>query len=287
MILREAFPDWTTNTIFDHIQNPPWPSNATASLNLEYFGNRSGGKIVSPLVDYLCDGQPLTTPKIAMLATDISNMFKANWTKQYATLSAQYNPIQNYDMTETLSNDVKTVEYGHTNIRTDDLTHTRTDDLTHTQTDDLTITRTDDLTHTKNGTETQTPDLTDSTDNAVYGFNSSDAVPTGQQQRTSTGTNETEYDLTDTDSGTVTTTDSGTVTNTDEGTVTNTEEGTVTDAESGTDTHRHSYTLTRSGNIGVTTSQQMIEAERDLWMWNFFRDVVFPDVDKVLTIKIY
>lgn len=45
--------------------------------------------------------------------------------------------------------------------------------------------------------------------------------------------------------------------------------------------------LTRRGNVGVTTSQQMVEAERNLWNWNFFFDVVFPDVDKLLCSMIY
>lgn len=47
------------------------------------------------------------------------------------------------------------------------------------------------------------------------------------------------------------------------------------------------HTLTRSGNIGVTTSQQLIESERNLYLWNFFYKVVFPSVDKVLTIATY
>ena len=49
----------------------------------------------------------------------------------------------------------------------------------------------------------------------------------------------------------------------------------------------YNSTLKRSGNIGVTTSQQMIESERELWLWNFFRDIVFPDVAKALTISLY
>ena len=51
-----------------------------------------------------------------------------------------------------------------------------------------------------------------------------------------------------------------------------------------TDTERN---LTRSGNIGVTTSQQMIQSERELYIWNFFLDVVFPDLDKIFTLKCY
>ena len=63
--------------------------------------------------------------------------------------------------------------------------------------------------------------------------------------------------------------------------------GMQTNAESGTNTTTRNYRLTRSGNIGVTTSQQMIEQERNVWIWNFFREIVFPAVDRVLTIPIY
>ena len=44
--------------------------------------------------------------------------------------------------------------------------------------------------------------------------------------------------------------------------------------------------LTRSGNIGVTTSAQMIEENIQLWIWKFF-DSVFKDIDRVLTIGVY
>lgn len=44
--------------------------------------------------------------------------------------------------------------------------------------------------------------------------------------------------------------------------------------------------LTRSGNVGVTTSAQMIEENIRLWAWNFF-DSVFKDIDRVLTIGVY
>ena len=44
--------------------------------------------------------------------------------------------------------------------------------------------------------------------------------------------------------------------------------------------------LERSGNIGVTTSQQMLESEINLWQWNFY-DQVFADIDKVLALEIY
>ena len=51
---------------------------------------------------------------------------------------------------------------------------------------------------------------------------------------------------------------------------------------SGTDTER----TTRTGNIGTTTSQQMIESSLQLWKWNFFYDI-FRDVDSIFTITTY
>ena len=45
-------------------------------------------------------------------------------------------------------------------------------------------------------------------------------------------------------------------------------------------------TLSRHGNIGVTTSQQMINSEIELWQWDFFSGV-FKDIDKILTIHTY
>ena len=53
-----------------------------------------------------------------------------------------------------------------------------------------------------------------------------------------------------------------------------------------TDTIEHDTTLTRSGNIGVTTSQQMIESERKLWDYNIFK-TIYEDVDSILTLSIY
>lgn len=45
-------------------------------------------------------------------------------------------------------------------------------------------------------------------------------------------------------------------------------------------------TTNRSGNIGVTTTQAMLTAEREVWRWNFF-DQVFKDIDSVLALPFY
>lgn len=259
MKLNDAFENWEVDGgIFHFLQslNVPWKSsNYANSLDRLYHGNHSGRKLVSPLVYDKADGEPLTQADRTALANSIFNVFRKSWEKLYATLSEQYDPISNYDMTETLTNDTTTDKHGKITTRTDNLKHTKTG--TETETPDT--------------TETETPDLTTENDNSIYGFNSVDAVPTGEQStkqtgtntRKKTGTDEVEYDTTDEDTGT------------------------QKFADTGTDTRTRNYTLKRSGNIGVTTSQQMLQSERDLWQWSFFYDVVFPDLDRVLTIPIY
>ena len=44
--------------------------------------------------------------------------------------------------------------------------------------------------------------------------------------------------------------------------------------------------LTRSGNIGATTSQQMLESELQLRKYNFYEEL-FKDVNSVVTLSIY
>lgn len=190
----------------------PWAEDDIALfLDGEYYGNVSGDKPISPLLVKLVEGATMTDLEKAFVAATIVSLCLPNWMKEWATLSATYNPIENYSMTEEMTDDETVSEYGKV--------HTREDNLK------------------------------DTSKTAIYGFNSTDPSDTGAGETSRTGV--------------------------------------VTDRDSGEDTHTRNYTLTRSGNIGVTTSQQMLQSERDLWKWNFFRDVVFPDVDRVLTLRIY
>ena len=45
-------------------------------------------------------------------------------------------------------------------------------------------------------------------------------------------------------------------------------------------------TLTRKGNIGVTTTQQMITQEIELRKHDFYR-IIYSDIDSILCLKIY
>ena len=307
--IKEVFPTWKTDgAIFAELATRavPWAASFSAiAVGLDYYGNFSGNKIISSLVENILpsDGA-LTSAEITILTDIIMGLYATKWGKLWATMLLEYNPLENYNMVETMIDDETVTEYGKTNTRTDNLERQRTDNLSsqrtdnlqHQRTDNLSSQRTDNLTHEKDGTETETPNTTTQDDNSVYGFNSVDAVPSDSRTIENTGTNQKEYDLTERDTGTQTQLNTGTQTEADTGTQTQLNTGTQTEADTGTqtsedsgsDTSTRNYRLTRSGNIGVTTSQQMLESERELWrVWNFFRGIVYPDIDRVLTIEIY
>lgn len=128
-----------------------------------------------------------------------------------------------------------------------------------------TLTRTDNLTSRRAGTDRNDPDITETEAGNIYGFNTSaaDGVPADKTTRTRTGSDVNTVDISTIDSGS------------------------QTHADGGSDREEHSYTLTRTGNIGTVTAQDMIEQERKILLWDYFYQVVFPDINRVLTIQIY
>lgn len=51
-------------------------------------------------------------------------------------------------------------------------------------------------------------------------------------------------------------------------------------------THTGTETLTRSGNIGVTTSQQMLESEFKVRQYDFYK-MMYNDIDSILCLSVY
>lgn len=386
----------------------PWGSDATLAgkLDLMYLYNHSGDRFVSPVLD-LPDNE-LTTAHKDQVIDAVWSINKVNWEKLWEVLTAEYDPIQNYSMTEMhtgTDTDLDTpTNWQKTNVKTPNqwkttIDHKASQDYKETETqtptdwetetvhsntnyhetetktptdwetetvhsatnyhetetktptdwereivhsnDQYTETNTDTPTNWTKTTESDKADNISETGTSVYGFNSSEAVPsaktkteldskteetqrgtyertkeiTGSQTDTETQTGTFETDLTVTGSKTDTETQSGTFetdleisgsktdTTTQSGTFATTKEmkGVLTDehTQSGTftetDTQNGTYekkttyntTLTRSGNIGVTTSQQLIQSSVDLYSnWSFF-ETVFRDLDKILTLSTY
>lgn len=246
-ILREAFPNWATGKgIFDLIVDPPWGTSPPANvLNISYFGNHSGAKFCSPLVQYLLSDSTLSDQSRQTLVSVIEAKYKVNWTKLWATMVAEYSPITNYDMTEDVTRDLNT-----------------TDDETNTKTLGSTVERT----NTRNLVDSTEHGKTTSEIDSVQGFNSTEFKPADKSEIDEGGTTSEKH--TGTDNVSTTQNDS--------------EQG----GKNAKGTEKETITTHRVGNIGVTTNQQLIREERELWVWNYFESV-FRDIDKELTLFVY
>lgn len=318
----------------------------------DYLYNRSGDKWASPLVHNILreSGDAIAPAQLQALAALIYRKYSRKWKSLLDTYQVDYDPISNYDMTESehiarsgteSGTRTDTTEHGHV-IENTSTGSTDTDSKT-TYGSDISTTKsasqsgTDsteevrNLSRTETGTDTtvttfehgenitETSEASAIQKSSIFAFNSTEQpVPTDSAD----GSNSTEQttthsgkdsenktytrDMTFKDSGTDTTTrtldlrDSGTsseshtgddtvstLTSTDSsGKVTNSGTDTIQSEDSREDSSDEVRTLTRSGNIGVTTTQQMIEQERQLWRDSYF-DTLYSDLDEMLTLGVY
>ena len=214
----------------------------------------------------------------------------------------------------------------NTDTRTHADTDTRTNNNTDTQTNNNTDTRThlDTMTRTLDNTDEQTRDLAGTNDitnsHGVFGYNSSTKAPESEditdQDTTDTGTVTDVHSgtiadahtgtIADAHTGTVTDAHTGTITDAHTGTITDAHTGSITDAHTGTITDAHTGTITdarvidkdntdtgtiatyrtEQGNIGLTSTQDLIKQQRDVVMFNIM-DVIIHDFIDRFCLKIY
>lgn len=195
--------------------------------------------------------------------------FKLKWKKLFDTMNFDYNPISNYDMRE--QEDIDGVNDG-TNKNKSDFSNT----LDSKSDSGYNLKRSgEDVTELNSGTDSESKNVSK---DGVFGWDSAEVSPKSQSDSTasensttkSTTTNKPNLSDVNTAHNNINSTDTQ-LTNSD------------TTTHGSHESHR---ILTRTGNIGVTTSQSMISAERRLWLWNYF-DIIFNDVNKVLTLSVY
>lgn len=204
-------------------------------------------------------------------------MFWAKWRrtveKWVNALNITYNPLENYDRMED-STDLENANGGKTSTRS--ITETIEGDTSNTRTLNTSTDTDGTVTDRKTGTETTVVDgetTTDvTTDEKVSAFDSSDYEPSKQTIVDGEGTEDTTttvtYNTTNTNTTDTTVAESGTITDvgTDDKTITTSE--TLSDEDTGNKTNTHTARL--HGNIGVTTSQAMLQAELELQYWNLY-----------------
>lgn len=263
--IKDAYPNgFTGNGVFTDLQklDVPWKNeNLATSLDVLYY-SRSGDKNAAKIVrERMENEQPLTTVSRDIIALSLLIMYSHSWQKLYAILSAEYNPIENYRMVESETS-THTVESETTDTGTDTISDTGTKTTTDTGTDSIANTGT--ISNSGNN----------SASNAVYGFNSSEAVNSDE----TSGTNS--------DTETRNLSQQETRNLSEQETRNLSQQETRNLAGTNSETGENERELTRSGNIGVTTSQQMIVSEIELWKWQFFNQV-FEDIDRILTLSVY
>ena len=230
-ILRDAFAGWATGDgIFEFFTGAPWYEEVSAQLlDLEYFGNHSGGKFCSPLVMFFYEDKNLTDIERQNLALIIWAKYKPAWERLWLTNTVEYNPVYNYDITEDVQRDLETEE--QENVQSQNQREM------------------------KNNEEIS---VNDTIAASRYAFNSGDYAPTDKTEEVKEASDDETEQQVDTGSS----------------------ESASNGVESET-TKLHRY-----GNAGVTTSQKMVNEERELWLWNYFEEV-FRNIDEVLALDIY
>lgn len=196
------------------------------------------------------------------------------WQHLYETTQYEYNPIWNKDGT-IVDTETRNLAAGHTDTETRNLASgsstTETRNLTGSEdtTETRNLTGSDDTTETRNlaGTEDSTTTHSTSAYDSASTFTNRDRTEL-DKDTSDTGSVTTEKDTTE--GGTITTekdtTDGGTVSVTGTGSDTGTVSRQYTASDTGTVTHRR----TEQGNIGITTTQQMIKEEREIALFNVY-----------------
>ena len=184
--------------------------------------------------------------------TDAVNIWsrKHYWTfdKWVKALNIEYDPLYNYDRTE---------EY--TDTHSGDFSKSGSGTASGTSSNSSDYTRTDNLTQADY--HTRTDNLTTTNTHSEKAYNDSNFVDSQKDVTSNSGTQR--------QAGTVT--NSGTQRNA--GTDTGSYSDSNTTGETGTDAYTNIHKARLFGNIGVTTSQQMLQSELDIARWNLYEHI--------------
>lgn len=198
------------------------------------------------------------------------------YTRMIAAAKAEYNPVHNADATET-----------YTDVRTPDLqkelTLSTTTAMTDTRSSTLTLNTTTASSINQTRTVTDTPDNLKSINvHSVNPYDNPGYVEDSKDETTQTGsTRQTEAYTGNPD----TTQNTGTNTNQNSGGTSTTNMGTNTQTDTGTETVEHNSR--RYGNIGVTSSQKLVNEELDLAdRLNIFR-IIEQDIAQKLFLQVW
>lgn len=187
------------------------------------------------------------------------------WNELYDTTQYEYNPIWNKDGTVTDTETRNLAGSDHTTDNTD-----RVDGLQDKNTRNL------EDKNTRNFEDKETRDLDDSNTHSVYGFNSSTAAPESKDEGEQNGTDTINHTGTDTYNHT----------GTDTYEHTGRQDIDRTFDKKTTDTGTIKHERTEQGNIGLTSTQQLIQEQRELVKINLM-DIIINDFKQRFCLGVY
>lgn len=290
---------------FNSIDYVPFNDSNFIDMLNEWCKFNHGSLQIRPLIE---DALKTDADVIRKRVTNLINVRKYKYTRLYDTTLLVYNPIENYSMTEegtdnTTGSGTKTDDlgaYSDTTSGTD--TTTITDSKTEkigAYNDTSTSTTTSDIAKLTTNTRNVVTDTGSEThERKVAPFDSD----TYAEQELNTDTFKDRRNVTETETNVSPHNDTTTKRDTMKGgareniyttkTTDALQHGMTRDISSRsnlyTDESKETtiHKFTRSGNVGVTTSQQMLESERDIAMFNFI-GIVAHDIIKSICICIY
>lgn len=290
---------------FNTIDYAPFNDTNFVDMLNEWCKFNHGSLQIRPLIE---DELKTDSDVIRKRVTNLINVRKYKYTRLYDTTLLVYNPIENYLMTEegtdtTTGSGTKTDDlgaYSDTTSGTD--TTTITDSKTEkigAYNDTITSTTTSDIAKLTTNTRNVVTDTGSEThERKVAPFDSD----TYAEQELNTDTFKDRRNVTETETNVSPHNDTTTKQDTTKGgareniyttkTTDALQHGMTRDISSRSNLYTDeskettNHKLTRSGNIGVTTSQQMLESERDIAMFNFI-GIVAHDIIKSICICIY
>ena len=213
------------------------------------------------------------------------------WNRLYATTQYEYNPIENYNRYETGSDDGSdTTRHTGTDSTTETEAHTGTDSRAETYVEGGTEGESN-TTHLENDGQ----DVTTGSDTKGHWIAGFDATPSGtddglikQTRDQDDATTTVDYGKEEFGSGSKTTTFGKTETINETKTYGNTitKNGGLTHGEVIASEKEGSHELHAHGNIGVTTTQEMIRQQRAIDLFNLY-DIIIEDFKMRFCILVY
>lgn len=216
---------------------------------LVYPGGMDGDKLKNAILLETAELEVVyTDPRFFKTAINIwSNIRLDTWNRIYYAAQLEYNPIENYDRYETETSG-NTRQHSGVDSTSESVQGSSVTDGENTRT--ISNTNTTSNSNQGSGSDSRT------TTNEITAFDSNTLVTHDRSATTGQNSSTLTQSGTETQSGTDTLTDDTTVTNTESKTGSFTHGEKIADSAS-RESHIH-------GNIGVTTSQQMLQSELEI-----------------------